>query len=127
MNYSRQREMILNYVRSVKCHPTAETVYENIREDCPSVSLATVYRNLNQLSENNYIKRIKIDGKSDRFDGNLSYHNHLFCRICNSIEDVEPFCELSDIVEEIEEKHGFAADGCQILLFGICQSCRKKQ
>ena len=126
MNYSKQREIILNYLRSVNCHPTAETVYENIKEVCPSVSLATVYRNLNQLSENNYIKRIKIDGKSDRFDGNLSYHNHLFCRVCGRIDDMEPFYDLNDMFREIESKAGFMTEGCQLLFSGVCKECREK-
>lgn len=126
MNYSKQREIILNYLRSVNCHPTAETVYENIKESCPSVSLATVYRNLNQLSENNYIRRIKIDGKSDRFDGNLSHHNHLFCRICGRIDDLEAFYDLNDMFREIESKAGFTTENCQLLFSGVCRECREK-
>ena len=127
MNYSKQREIILNYLKSVDCHPTAETIYENIKEDCPSVSLATVYRNLNQLSENNYIRRIKIDGKSDRFDGNLSVHNHLFCRVCGKIEDMEPVYETEEMFRKVEAMVGFVPDSCQLLFSGICKNCRDKQ
>ena len=127
MNYSKQREIILNYLRSVNDHPTAEIIYENIKEECPTVSLATVYRNLNQLSDNNFIKRIKVDGKSDRFDANLSVHNHLFCRCCGKIEDMAPVYDIEEMFKKVEEKGGFLPDSCQLLFMGICKDCRNKE
>ena len=51
MKYSKQRESILKYLRSTKCHPTAETVYQNILSENPNISLGTVYRNLTLLTE----------------------------------------------------------------------------
>ena len=51
IKHSKQRDAILTYLHSTKSHPTAETVYENVRESIPNISLGTVYRNLALLEE----------------------------------------------------------------------------
>lgn len=58
LKYSRQREVIKEYLMSTKEHPTADTVYMHIREQSPNISLGTVYRNLNLLTELGEIKKI---------------------------------------------------------------------
>ena len=125
MNYSRHREIILKYLKSVKTHPTAETIYAGIKSDCPTMSLATVYRNLNQLSENNIIKRIRIDGNSDRFDGDISVHNHLFCKSCGKIEDMPSFYETEEMFRQVERQVGFIPESCEVLFSGVCKHCKK--
>ena len=63
MKYSRQRELILKTLKENCIHPTAEQLYELIRREEPTVSLATVYRNLNLLAENGMVKKIEgLDG-----------------------------------------------------------------
>ena len=57
MNYSKQRELILNTLKENVVHPTAEYLYEILKENNPNLSLGTVYRNLNQLAENGTIKK----------------------------------------------------------------------
>ena len=51
MKYSKQREIIIDYLKSVKTHPTAETVYEEVKKEDKKISLGTVYRNLDKLSD----------------------------------------------------------------------------
>jgi len=94
--YSRQRESIINYLRSTKEHPTAETVYQHVREELPKVSLGTVYRNLSQLASAGEILRFtSIDGV-DHFDADTHTHYHFVCNECGSIQDV-PMHPLDDI------------------------------
>lgn len=67
--YSRQRELIYKTVMENKVHPTAEFVYNYLKKDNPQLSLGTVYRNLQQLSDNGEINRLSIPNQPDRFDG----------------------------------------------------------
>lgn len=60
MNYSRQREIILETLKENVVHPTAEYLYGILQEKAPNISLATLYRNLNQLAENGIIKRLTV-------------------------------------------------------------------
>ncbi len=71
MNYSKQRELILKTVIENPIHPTADTVYEQVRRENPKISLGTVYRNLNFLSEMGILRKISMPVGSDRFDGRL--------------------------------------------------------
>ena len=84
MNYSRQREIILETLKKNVVHPTAEYLYGILQEKAPNISLATLYRNLNQLAENGIIK--KIDGLEapSHFDHNTHEHFHFICDKCKS-------------------------------------------
>ena len=60
MRYSKQREVILEVVNHSFNHPTAEMVYDKVKEKIPNISLGTIYRNLNALADASLIKRISI-------------------------------------------------------------------
>ena len=83
--YSRQREAIKQYLASTCEHPTADTVYMNIRGTYPNISLGTVYRNLNLLAEQGEIIKINCQDGSDRFDANVMPHYHFLCNECGKI------------------------------------------
>ena len=88
MKYSKQREHILKTLRENVIHPTADEIYALARKGMPSLSLATVYRNLNQLAENGIIRRIDgLDG-SVHFDHNLCKHYNFIFTKCNKVYDV---------------------------------------
>lgn len=89
LKYSRQRESIKNFLVTRYDHPTAETVYMEIRKEFPNISLGTVYRNLSLLSEIGEIQKISSENGPDRFDGNPAPHYHFFCTECNSVLDLE--------------------------------------
>ena len=85
MRYSRQRELVLHQVKSLCTHPTAEEVYEQAVKECPSLSLGTVYRNLNSLVEAGLVRRVSIPGQADRFDHTLRWHGHFYCTACGGV------------------------------------------
>lgn len=87
LNYSRQREAILQNLRCRTDHPTAEEVYLSVKPEFPNISLGTVYRNLNLLAESGEIIHFRT-GDRDRFDGNANEHYHFICEKCGKIEDV---------------------------------------
>ena len=82
LKYSRQRESIMEFLRGRDDHPTADTVYMNIRRVYPNISLGTVYRNLSLLASLGEITRITCEDGADRFDAVTKPHYHVFCRRC---------------------------------------------
>jgi Fe2+ or Zn2+ uptake regulation protein len=118
---TNQRIKILNYLKGVKSHPTAETVYNAVRKDLPAISLATVYRNLNLLAEQGEIIRLEIGGEY-RFDGDMCGHQHFICTKCRKVFDVSGR-ETSDLAMKSLRKKGFAPSCMTVLFRGKCTSC----
>ncbi len=125
MKYSRQREIILHTVVHNPIHPTADTVYSMVRVQEPNISLGTVYRNLNLLSEQGLLRKINVPNASDCFDGRLDEHHHILCEKCGQLFDIE-LGDLSMIDEQIKKDSDFTITGYQVLLTGICPGCKTK-
>ncbi len=125
MRYSKQRELIINTVLQNRIHPTAENVYKLLKDEYPELSLGTVYRNLNYLADNNMLKKINVPDGSYRFDGTLSRHQHLICKKCNKVYDVD-ITELQSVKDRIIKKIGFEIDIDTLAFEGICSECDKK-
>lgn len=123
MNYSKQRQTIYEYVKSTKTHPTADSIYNYLKKENPNLSLATVYRNLNQMSEDKKFRRLNFSGLPDRFDGNVDEHYHMVCNKCNSVYDIM-LNSFKNIDNEIEEKTGFKILSHDIMFEGICDKCK---
>ena len=124
MNYSKQRELILKTVLENPIHPTADAVYEQVRRENPRISLGTVYRNLNFLSEMGIIRKISMPVGSDRFDGRLDEHYHMICTSCGQVFDVE--CSaLEDLDRQLMAAQGFRVEEHHLLLTGLCRKCRE--
>ena len=68
VRHSKKRDAMLNLMRGTKCHPTADWVYQGMREIFPDISLGTVYRNLNQLCEERLVMRVGVVDGHERFD-----------------------------------------------------------
>ena len=82
--YSHQREAIINFLTGRTDHPTADVVYQYLRNDLPTISLGTVYRNLNQMAASGRILRLHVDGKTDHYDACTDPHAHLLCTKCGA-------------------------------------------
>ncbi len=124
MNYSRQREIILNTLKEYVVHPTAESLYSKIKEKDPKISLATLYRNLNQLADNGIIK--KIDGLEDsaHYDHNTGEHYHFICKKCKRVFDVKPDV-APDLIRKTEDSTGFLIENHDVVFSGVCKDCRE--
>ncbi len=124
MKYSRQRELILKTLKENAIHPTAEQLCELIRREEPTVSLATVYRNLNLLSENGMIKKIEgLDGMA-HFDHQTHDHYHFICTKCNRVFDI-PYDITPDLAKDVENRTGLTVVAYDISFRGICKHCQK--
>lgn len=120
--FSRQREAVRSFLMSRKDHPTAETVYENVKLLYPHISLGTVYRNLSLLVERG--EAIKLPGTDgmDHFDGNTSPHYHFFCNMCHRISDID-FPHMDFIDEAAGKTFPGRIDGHIAYFYGVCPEC----
>ncbi len=123
-NYSRQREAILNVLRSTDTHPTAAEVYERVREIIPNISLGTVYRNLDALSRQGDILSISVGDGNNHFDGDNSCHLHLHCTKCGKISDV---CMSGEELCKKACANGFSPVTTVCVVYGSCFDCTKSE
>jgi len=117
-----QKTKILEYLCSVTSHPNAETIYNHVKKVIPSITLATVYRNLNLLAKNKKILKLEINNEF-RFDGDLSHHQHCICKKCGRISD-----GFNKKINEYALKNlnnNFKIDQVQIYYYGTCKNCKK--
>lgn len=124
MNYSKQRESIKEYLISTKVHPTAEVVYEHVKETHPKISLATVYRNLNLLVETGEARKISTGDGNEHFDGDTSPHSHYTCRCCNRIFDLDIACSADQVLAASSTGLG-SVESANIIFTGVCRDCSK--
>ncbi len=121
-----QRRLVLETVRRMRNHPTAEEIYLAIAAENPLISKATVYRNLKLLSEQGESLRIPIPDGADRFDFHVTPHYHVKCRSCNQVFDVDmPY--QGELYHQIADTKGFLIESHLILFIGLCPECQKKE
>jgi len=125
LRMTHQREVILDELNRSKTHPTADELYERIKKKLPRVSLATVYRNLEILSEAGLIKKLEISGRQKRFDWDPGDHDHVFCTKCHRVDNIITPTSPSPYVEPVQGK-GYLVTGCRIEFFGLCPNCLKQ-
>ncbi|MFH1234280.1 MAG: transcriptional repressor [Candidatus Diapherotrites archaeon] len=120
-----QLQKIREYLYSVKSHPNAETVFNAVKKSVPSVTLATVYRNLNKLADSGEILRLEVDGEY-RFDADKSRHRHAVCKECGRIMDL-PYIGIGpQLIKEFDSKE-FIPETVKILYEGKCRKCSSKK
>ncbi|MBG0775417.1 MAG: transcriptional repressor [Desulfovibrionaceae bacterium] len=116
-----QRRVILEELRKVTSHPTADEVYEMVRRRLPRVSLGTVYRNLDLLAESGEILKLERAGAQMRFDGNAEDHYHVRCVRCGRVADVHAKVQPPRILDCNVD--GFTITGSSLEFFGVCDYC----
>jgi len=119
---TNQRLKILDYLRSVKTHPTADMVYQAIKKDLPAISLGTVYRNLNLLADQGQILRLEINNEF-HFDGDVCNHQHCVCKSCGKIIDLFQK-NISDYALNKIKTKDFNTECVNIIFYGTCKKCR---
>ena len=122
MNYSKQRESIKEYLMSTKEHPTADVIYQHVREENPKISLGTVYRNLTLLVELGEVRKISTGDGTDHFDADTSAHSHYFCRCCHRLMDVDVTPSVEQILAASSAGIG-TVEHASLLFTGVCKDC----
>lgn len=119
-----QRSLVLEAVRALKSHATAEEIYDVLVKKHPNISRGTVYRNLNLLSDLGEIRKMEMPSGADRFDHECHEHYHARCIKCGRVFDVE-MTFIADLEKNIQDTHGFAFTGHDIIFKGICLACKQ--
>ena len=125
MNIKRntiQRQIILDSLKGFKTHPSVDVLYTEIHKIHPTISKATVYRNLRQLSKEGVITQLAVKDDAARYDGCVVPHYHFSCKICNKIIDIEMDC-IDEIDDAVASKHDLLIDNHEILFVGTCEEC----
>lgn len=119
-----QRALVLAAVRRLQNHATADEIYRAVRLEHPNISRATVYRDLNQLSEAGEIRKLGIPGGADRYDHRLNDHYHFKCERCGRVFDVD-MEYIENLCERVRDAHGFEYSAYDIVFRGLCPDCQK--
>ena len=121
----RKRDAILNCVRSTDAHPSADWVFEHVKEQVPDISLATVYRNLTLFKDQGLITSLGTVKGVERFDGNTDPHVHFICTQCGAVMDLPQISVPEELNSAVAQSSGGRVDNCQLSFTGICGECRK--
>jgi Fur family transcriptional regulator, ferric uptake regulator len=120
---TKQRQAIVEELKTVTSHPTADQIFEMVRKRLPRISLSTVYRNLETLSAGGVIQKMEVAGTQKRFDGSVHHHYHIRCVQCGRLDDVH--MPLIPNIEETVRKYCHYESVAHNLEFtGICPDCR---
>ena len=122
VKYSRQRESIKSFLATRTDHPTADTIYEELRKDFPNISLGTIYRNLALLEELGAVTKITSNNGADRYDAHTELHNHFICKKCQRVIDLE-MDNIDHIKDVASERFDGAIDGYVAHFYGLCEDC----
>ncbi|MBN2328609.1 MAG: transcriptional repressor [Candidatus Omnitrophica bacterium] len=122
-NHSIKRDRILELLQTTLEHPTADWIYERLKKEFPDLSLGTVYRNLRILLDEKKIITIRSAAGHDRFDADLSSHQHVVCEKCGKVVDILMNLDKSSL-HRLEEKTGFSLASPRISISGLCRDCR---
>ena len=126
LRMTNQREMILRELVKNKQHLTADELYDIVKKMMPRISLATVYRNLEILSEAGIIGKLEISGRQKRFDYDPNDHDHIYCVVCHRVDNLN-IERTGDEAEKMASVEGYSVTGYRLEIIGICESCQKKE
>jgi Fur family peroxide stress response transcriptional regulator len=119
-----QRIALLRLLTASDGHPSASQLYEQIKDQFPTTSLATVYKTLNVLKEIDEVLELGFSGDDNRYDGRKPYpHPHLVCIRCQRILDPEVSLAHS-LVQEVAQSSGYRLVGHRLDFYGLCPDCQ---
>ncbi len=124
LRVTEQRRIILEELKKVNSHPTANEIYDMVRKRLPKISLGTVYRNLEILSEAGMIQKLELAGTQKRFDGTVENHSHVRCLGCGRVEDisVDPIPGIDVLKGQSEYKILWH----RLEFMGLCPQCQSE-
>ncbi len=121
-----QRLAILRILAESDGHPSVDTIYQEVKAEFPTTSLATVYKTVSLLKELNEVLELGFPDGSNRYDGNNPVpHPHAICMKCKKIMDPE-LMNIDALSEEMSRKTGYKIFYHRLDFFGLCPECQQK-
>ena len=121
-----QRLAVVKILAESKGHPSVEAIYEEVRKDFPTTSLATIYKTVSLLKELGEVLELGFPEGSNRYDGNKPYpHPHIICVKCKKIIDPD-LTGIESLSEEVSQKTGFRVLNHRVDFFGLCPDCQSE-
>ena len=119
-----QRTTILEYVKNNKHHPNIIDIYKNVSKKLSTISMTTVYNTMELLKKDGLVHELSVRNiEGRRFDSNLKPHDHLICRICGTVFDIEIDVDRSLMLTE-KQQQGFEVSEICINVYGVCTNCQ---
>lgn len=119
---TRQRQTVLDVIRSADEHLTANEVFANAKTKMPEISFATVYNSLRFLKDSGMIAEIQFGNGASRFDRMTSRHDHAICTRCGRLADIE-MEHPEELVDRAAAYSNFRPESLEFTLRGICPNC----
>jgi len=116
-----QRTSILESIDKAG-HINVDDIYDNVKQQYPTLSLATIYKNIIVMQEHNVIIEVPMNGEKSKYELKKEEHMHLICQSCGHIKDTE----ITTKTKEALIIENFQLKSSQINLFGLCEQCQKK-
>ena len=123
----RKRNAILSYLQHTDAHPSAETIFADLKPEIPDLSMGTVYRNLNLFKQQGLVTSVATVKGVERFDANTEPHVHFICEGCDAVIDLHQLSTPQALCTEAEGCIGGTVSGCQLSFTGRCRSCLDPQ
>lgn len=119
-----QRIAVYNMLLHSHEHPNAETIYRTLEETNPTMSLATVYKTLDNFKHLGLVQELNVGEASSRYDATVTCHPHTVCTCCGKVEDLY-LPELTNLHAAVADKMDFEVECEQLILYGKCSACQK--
>lgn len=123
----RKRDAILEYLRSTKAHPSAETIYTDLKQQIPDLAMGTVYRNLTLFKEQGLVNSVATVHGVERFDANTEPHVHFICGNCDAVIDLEQMQVPQALRQLATDCCGGQVSECQLSFTGTCKDCIERK
>lgn len=120
-----QRLAVYEAIDNNMTHPNAETIYQQLQPQYPSMSLATVYKTMEIFAKIGVVKILQCGEDAHRYDYNTAEHAHIRCVKCNNVFDVD--IDEATLAAEAEKQTGFTVSGVSLSFLGVCKNCRKAE
>jgi len=124
---THQRRVIYETVMSLEGHPSPEIIYDAVRKKIPSISLATVYKNVRTFLESGMLREVSMHHGSLRVEPNDSEHYHLVCTRCRQVTDLDPASVQLRPLPRKRSLKGFQVTRIAVDVLGICAACAAKR
>jgi Fe2+ or Zn2+ uptake regulation protein len=122
---SRQKEEIKRILAQKNFHPTIEEVYSIAKEHIPGVGIATIYRNIEKMLNNNEINKIDIPGEAARIDGNTEKHYHFRCTKCGNVQDIWLDVPIDELIQSSSILSLADITDHKLEFTGVCTNCKE--